>query len=67
MVVAGIATHRYDLSHMIMLKDNHIDSCQGSIEKCVAKAKQLAGFSTMIEVECRSKQDAERAFTAGVS
>lgn len=50
---------------MIMLKDNHIDSCNGSIEECVGKAKKLAGFSTMIEVECRSKQDAVRAFTSG--
>ena len=32
MIVGGVDTHRYDLSSMIMLKDNHIESV-GCIEK----------------------------------
>lgn len=28
-MVAGVDTHRYSLSNMVMLKDNHIDACGG--------------------------------------
>ena len=41
--------HRYDLSSMVMLKDNHIWST-GSITNAVKKARMAAGFSTKIEV-----------------
>lgn len=46
---AGIATHRLDLSQMVMLKDNHIWSA-GNITQAVAKARSAAGFSMKIEV-----------------
>lgn len=49
LLVGGIATHRQDLSQMVMLKDNHIWSC-GSITNAVKKAKTAAGFSCKIEV-----------------
>eukprot|EP01001_Neometanema_parovale_P008503 NODE_4778_length_1020_cov_37.721293_g4573_i0.p1 GENE.NODE_4778_length_1020_cov_37.721293_g4573_i0~~NODE_4778_length_1020_cov_37.721293_g4573_i0.p1 ORF type:complete len:316 (-),score=74.49 NODE_4778_length_1020_cov_37.721293_g4573_i0:72-962(-) len=65
LMVAGVDTHRYSLSSMVMLKDNHIDACGGSITAAVQKARPLAGFSTKIEVECRSEADAYEACTAG--
>lgn len=65
LIVGGASPHRYDVSQMCMLKDNHIDACKGDIEECVKRARSLGGFSLMIEVECRSKQDAERAIAAG--
>ncbi|XP_065831350.1 nicotinate-nucleotide pyrophosphorylase [carboxylating]-like [Oscarella lobularis] len=62
--VGAMATHRYDLSSMIMLKDNHIWSV-GGITKAVQDARKLAGFSMKIEVECRSLDEAIEAGKAG--
>lgn len=64
LIVGGIATHRQDLSQMVMLKDNHIWSC-GNITAAVHKAKLAAGFSMKIEVECQSVEEAWEACEAG--
>lgn len=64
MVVGGVDTHRYDLSSMVMLKDNHI-LASGSIEGAINKAKEISGFSLKIEVECSSYSDAAQAIRAG--
>jgi len=64
LLVGGAATHRLDLSQMVMLKDNHIWAC-GSIEKAVNLARQAAGFSQKIEVECQSLEEAMEAAGAG--
>lgn len=64
LLVGGMATHRYDLSSMIMLKDNHVWST-GSVTNAVQKARQVGGFSIKIEVECRSIAEAEEAARAG--
>ena len=49
LLVGGAATHRLNLSQMVMLKDNHIWSC-GSISDAVSKARRACGFSSKIEV-----------------
>ncbi|XP_050417953.2 nicotinate-nucleotide pyrophosphorylase [carboxylating] [Patella vulgata] len=64
LLVGGVSTHRYDLSSMIMLKDNHILTA-GSIKQAVKDAKVVGGFSTKIEVECRSVEDAVEAAESG--
>ncbi|XP_006813518.1 nicotinate-nucleotide pyrophosphorylase [carboxylating]-like [Saccoglossus kowalevskii] len=64
LLVGGMSTHRYDLSSMIMLKDNHIWTA-GNISQAVKDAKKVGGFSTKIEVECRSVSEATEAATAG--
>uniref|UniRef100_A0A7S3L4S8 Nicotinate-nucleotide pyrophosphorylase [carboxylating] n=1 Tax=Amphora coffeiformis TaxID=265554 RepID=A0A7S3L4S8_9STRA len=64
LLVGGVATHRLDLSQMVMLKDNHIWAA-GSITKAVQLARQAAGFSQKIEVECQSKEEAIEAARAG--
>ena len=64
LLVGGAATHRLDLSQMVMLKDNHIWAC-GSIEKAVKLARKAAGFSQKIEVECQSLEEAFEAAGAG--
>lgn len=64
-IVGGCSPHRFDVSQMVMLKDNHIDAFHGNIEDMVSHTKKLCGFSTMIEVECRSLDDAIRAASAG--
>ncbi|EDO37262.1 predicted protein, partial [Nematostella vectensis] len=62
--VGGVSTHRYDLSTMIMLKDNHIWST-GNITRAVKNARRVGGFSMKIEVECRSLEEALEAAHAG--
>lgn len=54
LVVGGGATHRYDLSQMVMLKDNHIASA-GGITRAVEVARRAAGFSMKIEVTMRAR------------
>lgn len=64
LLVGGISTHRMDLSHMVMLKDNHIWSA-GGITAAVAAARSACGFSSKIEVEARSLEEALEAAAAG--
>ncbi|CAM9566100.1 unnamed protein product [Discosporangium mesarthrocarpum] len=64
LIVGGGATHRNDLSQMVMLKDNHIVSA-GGIAHAVAAAKLAAGFSMKIEVETGRYEDAVEAAQAG--
>ncbi|CDZ98015.1 nicotinate-nucleotide pyrophosphorylase [Phaffia rhodozyma] len=64
MLVGGIDAHRYDLSSMVMLKDNHIWS-KGSITQAVQAARSVSGFSLRIEVECQSLAEGREAVQAG--
>eukprot|EP01135_Chromosphaera_perkinsii_P000853 Nk52_evm16s152 gene=Nk52_evmTU16s152 len=64
-LVGGCDGHRMDLSSMVMLKDNHIWSCGGSITSAVHKAKEVSGFSLKIEVECQDEKEAQEAIEAG--
>ncbi|GAV54655.1 hypothetical protein ZYGR_0AN01230 [Zygosaccharomyces rouxii] len=64
MLVGGCDPHRYDLSSMVMLKDNHIWST-GSITNAVYAARSVCGFAVKIEVECQSEQEADEAIAAG--
>ncbi|GAX26195.1 nicotinate-nucleotide pyrophosphorylase [Fistulifera solaris] len=64
LLVGGAATHRLDLSQMVMLKDNHIQSA-GSIRSAIQMARQAAGFSQKIEVECSQLAEAMEAAQAG--
>jgi nicotinate-nucleotide pyrophosphorylase (carboxylating) len=64
MLVGGVDMHRYDLSSMVMLKDNHIWST-GSITNAVAKARSVCGFSQKIDVEVQSYEEAVEAIQAG--
>ncbi|KAG0672322.1 nicotinate-nucleotide diphosphorylase (carboxylating) [Maudiozyma exigua] len=64
MLVGGCDTHRYDLSSMVMLKDNHIWS-RGSIRNAVTDARKVCGFAVKIEVECQSEAEADEAIESG--
>ncbi|KAL8276116.1 hypothetical protein RQP46_011498 [Phenoliferia psychrophenolica] len=64
MLVGGVDAHRYDLSSMVMLKDNHIWS-KGSITQAVHAAKSVAGFALRVHVECQSLAEAREAIAAG--
>ncbi|KAJ7178946.1 Quinolinate phosphoribosyl transferase [Mycena filopes] len=64
MLVGGIDPHRHDLSSMIMLKDNHIWS-SGSITAAIQQARQVGGFSLLLDVEVGSEAEADEAIDAG--
>lgn len=64
LLVGGVDTHRYDLSSMVMLKDNHIWSA-GNIEKTVKRVLELCSFSTKVEVECQNISEGLEAAGAG--
>ncbi|RKP01150.1 hypothetical protein CXG81DRAFT_12362 [Caulochytrium protostelioides] len=64
MVVGGADPHRYDLSGMVMLKDNHI-AAVGSIPRAVASARAHAGFAVKIEVEVATAAGLREAVAAG--
>lgn len=64
MLVGGADPHRYDLSSMVMLKDNHIWA-SGSITKAIETVRRAAGFSLLITIECQDYDDAAEAIEAG--
>jgi len=62
-VAGGGDTHRLDLSHMVMIKDNHI--AELGLETAVAEFRERVSFATKIEVEAESTAQARRAVEAG--
>ena len=56
----GGVNHRFSLSDMAMLKDNHI-AAAGSITKAVEKVREVIGSATKIEVEVESIQALKEA------
>lgn len=61
---AGGDTHRLNLSDMILIKENHLKYF-GSVREAVRKAKEAASFSSKIEVEVSSAEEAAEAAEAG--
>jgi nicotinate-nucleotide pyrophosphorylase (carboxylating) len=59
----GGDTHRLDLSHMVMVKDNHV--AELGMGAAVARFSERASFATKIEVEVERPSDARRAVEAG--
>ncbi|NHN41222.1 carboxylating nicotinate-nucleotide diphosphorylase [Halorubellus sp. JP-L1] len=62
-VAGGGDTHRLDLSHMVMVKDNHV--AEMGLEDAVAHVRERASFATKIEVEAETSEQAARAVDAG--
>ncbi|MFC6955438.1 carboxylating nicotinate-nucleotide diphosphorylase [Halorubellus litoreus] len=62
-VAGGGDTHRLDLSHMVMVKDNHV--AEMGLEDAVAHFRERASFATKIEVEAETREEAVRAVDAG--
>ena len=58
--VGGGYNHRYNLSDMIMLKDNHI-AAAGGIGEAIRKARLIDLFIRKIEVECENLEMVEEA------
>ncbi|MEF8821816.1 MAG: carboxylating nicotinate-nucleotide diphosphorylase [Halovenus sp.] len=62
-VAGGGDTHRLDLSHMVMVKDNHIEEM--GMDNAVAHFQDRVSFATKIEVEVERPEDGKRAAEAG--
>lgn len=62
-VAGGGDTHRLDCSHMVMVKDNHIEEL--GLEGAVERFRERVSFTTKIEVEVETPEDAPRAVDAG--
>ncbi|WP_436928325.1 carboxylating nicotinate-nucleotide diphosphorylase [Halosimplex halobium] len=62
-VAGGGDTHRLDLSHMVMIKDNHV--AEMGLESAVEHFRERASFATKVEVEVEDPADAPRAAEAG--
>ncbi len=64
-VVGGGDTHRFNLSDMILLKENHLRGFS-SITEAIKKAQVSTSFSKKIEVEVQNEGLAMEAAKAGV-
>jgi nicotinate-nucleotide pyrophosphorylase (carboxylating) len=62
-VAGGGDTHRLDLSHMVMVKDNHV--AEMGLEAAVEHFRERASFATKVEVEVEDPEQAPRAAAAG--
>lgn len=61
--VGGGHNHRYNLSDMIMLKDNHIQAA-GGVKEAITRAQEQAPFIKKIEVETESLEMVKEAVAA---
>ncbi|MFC7211678.1 carboxylating nicotinate-nucleotide diphosphorylase [Natronoarchaeum sp. GCM10025321] len=62
-VAGGGDTHRLDLSHMVMVKDNQI--AELGLEEAITRFDEQTSFATKIDVEVERVEDAPRAAAAG--
>ncbi|MGN0660594.1 MAG: carboxylating nicotinate-nucleotide diphosphorylase, partial [Oscillospiraceae bacterium] len=63
-VMGGGRNHRYNLSDMAMLKDNHIDA-YGGIIPAVKALREKIGHAVKIEVEARNLKELNDGLEAG--
>ena len=55
--VGGADTHRFALDDMVLIKDNHIATCESPLD-ALKKAKTNVSFSKKIEIEVETLDDA---------
>jgi nicotinate-nucleotide pyrophosphorylase (carboxylating) len=62
-IAGGGDSHRLDLSHMVLIKDNHI--AEMGLEPAIERFRERSSFATKIEAEVETSDDALRAARAG--
>jgi nicotinate-nucleotide pyrophosphorylase (carboxylating) len=62
-VAGGGDSHRLDLSHMVMVKDNHV--AEMGLDGAIEHFRERTSFATKIEVEVERPEDGKRAADAG--
>ena len=55
--IGGADTHRFSLDDMVLIKDNHIATCNSPVD-ALLKAKKNTSFSKKIEIEVETLDDA---------
>ncbi len=63
--MGGGRNHRFNLSDLVLIKDNHIRAA-GSISEAVARIRRHAGFPHKIEVEASTLKQVKEALACGV-
>lgn len=63
-VLGGGDPHRWDLGDAVLIKDNHL-ALAGGVAEAVNRARDSASFTTTIEIEVESVEDALIAARAG--
>ncbi len=63
--VGGGENHRFNLSDLVLIKDNHIRGA-GSISDAVTRVRSRSNFAVKIEVEAATLQDVQEALACGV-
>ncbi|MGX6647326.1 carboxylating nicotinate-nucleotide diphosphorylase [Maricaulaceae bacterium MS644] len=61
----GGAPHRFGLDDAILIKDNHVALCGGSVSEAVRRAKAFAGHMMRVAVEVDRLDQLEDALSAG--
>jgi len=61
--LGGGDTHRYDLSDAVLIKENHVAIL--GLETAIRTARERASFTTVVEAEVESREEAVRAADAG--
>jgi len=61
----GGTAHRYGLDDAVLIKDNHIAACDGSVALALERAKAYAGHLRMIEIEVDTLDQFEEALKHG--
>jgi nicotinate-nucleotide pyrophosphorylase (carboxylating) len=61
----GGTAHRYGLDDAVLIKDNHIAACGGSVALALERAKAYAGHLRMIEIEVDTLDQFEEALKHG--
>lgn len=62
----GGGNHRYSLSDGVLVKDNHIAACGGSVTKAVERLRGRIPHTLKIEVECDTPAQVEECLGCGV-
>jgi nicotinate-nucleotide pyrophosphorylase (carboxylating) len=62
--IGGGVNHRFDLSEMVLIKDNHL-KLVGSILQAVTRAKEKVKPGVRIEVEATSLEEVQEAVRSG--
>jgi nicotinate-nucleotide pyrophosphorylase (carboxylating) len=60
----GGENHRVGLYDAVLIKNNHIDACQGDVARTVRQCREKAPHGVCIEVEVRTQSELDQALTA---
>lgn len=61
----GGVSHRFGLSHMVLIKDNHIQGA-GSLTEAVMRVRERCGFTVKVEVEAATLEQVREALSCNV-